>query len=88
MTDKQMMVLLTVDGGEVQQVYEVVEPKDKSDEPVQNFKLKVADTVNLADKPEIPFQRMPIERIDHFLAFNSPGCRYVKVGGVWKRVCT
>lgn len=77
--DKMAAVIISVEGGEVLEVFEVTDINNSS------ISVKEAGIFHPNDKPKHRF--LPTENINHFLATSSPGCRYVKVGGVWKKVC-
>lgn len=74
-----MIIAMTVEGGEVLNLFRVVKIEDNY------ITVKEADNLVAEDLKQSRF--LPTEQISHFLAINSPGCRYVKVGGVWKKVC-
>lgn len=77
--DKMMVVILSVEGGEVLEVFELKKFTGNT------ITVGNAEKYNPNDNADV--RLVATENISHFLAIHNPTCRYVKVGGVWKRVC-
>ncbi|MEN8210610.1 MAG: hypothetical protein ABFR31_02755 [Thermodesulfobacteriota bacterium] len=80
MTSEYMVLFVNVENGEVEEVYGSnqlgkVASEDKAEEIIDSKRLP-----NLSDVQHIG-------SITTLYATFSPGCRYIRIGGKWVKVC-
>ncbi len=83
-----LVIYVGVEDGQVHQAYGSNNAGDGTAKNLGTIDGPAEDITQIQAKMNSILCVMPDSRIDTRYMLDSPGCRYVKVGGSWKRVCT